>query len=106
MTLLRRFIWWLRRRRKEDELSEELHFHLAQETEDRRAAGMTDYLTKPLDRTKLMACLERHLGKIGEDANGAALDPTISVEALQIAPAPVDWKEFLNKTRSCPKNWI
>jgi CheY-like chemotaxis protein/HPt (histidine-containing phosphotransfer) domain-containing protein len=60
-----------------------------------RAAGMTDYLTKPLDRTKLTACLERHLGKIGQDANGADRDPTLSIEALPIAPAPVDWKEFL-----------
>jgi CheY-like chemotaxis protein len=26
-----------------------------------RAAGMTDYLTKPLDRERLAACLERHV---------------------------------------------
>ena len=42
MTLLRKFIWWLRRGRKEDELTEELQFHLAQEAEERRAAGMTE----------------------------------------------------------------
>jgi CheY-like chemotaxis protein len=58
-----------------------------------RAAGMSDYLTKPLDRTKLVGCLERHLGKIVERspdvpaANGG--------EALAFAPAPVDWKEFM-----------
>ena len=42
MTLLRRFIWWLRRRRKEAELSEELQFHLEQEERERRAAGLPE----------------------------------------------------------------
>ncbi len=37
-----------------------------------REAGMTDYLTKPLDRVKLQACLERHLGKLGGEAAEAA----------------------------------
>jgi two-component system, sensor histidine kinase and response regulator len=57
-----------------------------------RAAGMTDYLTKPLDRNKLQACLERHLGKFGgspasldADANGEEPPPS----------APVDWTAFL-----------
>ena len=40
-----------------------------------RAAGMTDYLTKPLDRNKLQACLERHLGKLGGSAAESAADP-------------------------------
>jgi macrolide transport system ATP-binding/permease protein len=40
MSLVRRLMWWLRGSRKEAELSEELQFHLAQETEERRAAGL------------------------------------------------------------------
>ncbi len=42
-----------------------------------RAAGMTDYLTKPLDRNKLQACLERHLGKLGD----GTLDPEVDMNA-------------------------
>ena len=56
-----------------------------------REAGMTDYLTKPLDRIKLQACLERHLGKLGES-------PAPGSEAPPEAPpaaAPVDWSAFL-----------
>jgi predicted permease len=40
-SLLRRFTWWLRQRRKEAELREELQFHLDQEAEARRDAGLT-----------------------------------------------------------------
>ena len=40
ITLFRRLMWWLRPRRKEAELREELQFHLAQEAEERRAAGL------------------------------------------------------------------
>ena len=59
-----------------------------------REAGMTDYLTKPLDRAKLLACLERHLGKIaGDGPTDSHL--TLLMEAPPPAPAPVDWKEFL-----------
>ncbi len=57
-----------------------------------RAAGMSDYLTKPLDRTKLIACLERHLGKL----DGAGQAPcAVSIDSPSPAPAPVDWKEFM-----------
>ena len=42
MPLLRRLTWWLRGRRKEDELREELQFHLAREAEDRRAEGLPE----------------------------------------------------------------
>jgi two-component system, sensor histidine kinase and response regulator len=61
-----------------------------------RAAGMTDYLTKPLDRAKLSACLERHLGKMDDEVT-AEDAPTISVEAPPPppAPAPVDWTSFM-----------
>ncbi len=40
--LLRRVMWWVKRRRKEDELREELQFHLDEETEERRDAGLPD----------------------------------------------------------------
>jgi len=40
--LFRKLTWWLQRRRKEDELREELEFHLAQEADERRAAGLPD----------------------------------------------------------------
>jgi predicted permease len=40
MTLFRRFIWWLRQRRKEAELHEELQFHLEQEAREKREAGL------------------------------------------------------------------
>lgn len=42
ISLVRRFLWWLQRRRKEAELREELEFHLAEEAEERRAAGLRD----------------------------------------------------------------
>ncbi len=39
--LLRKVWWWLRGARKEAELGEELQFHLAEEAEERRAAGLS-----------------------------------------------------------------
>src|SRR5262249_6519773 len=39
--LFRKVQWWLQRRRKEDELREELEFHLAEEAEEREAAGLS-----------------------------------------------------------------
>jgi HPt (histidine-containing phosphotransfer) domain-containing protein len=56
-----------------------------------KAAGMDDYLTKPLDRTKLQACLERHLGKFAggvQEAGGAS-------DGEGTVGTPVDWKEFM-----------
>ena len=41
-SLFRRFIWWLRPDRKEDELREELQFHLAQEAEERQRDGLPE----------------------------------------------------------------
>jgi predicted permease len=35
-------MWWLQRRRKEDEMREELRFHLDQEMQERRDAGLSD----------------------------------------------------------------
>jgi PAS domain S-box-containing protein len=58
-------------------------------------AGMDDYLTKPLDREKLMACLEKHFGKLGSQE--VATD-TAPVETTSDTPAPVDWPAFLEST--------
>ena len=41
-SLFRRFIWWLRPHRKEDELREELQFHLAEEAEERQRNGLPE----------------------------------------------------------------
>jgi two-component system, sensor histidine kinase and response regulator len=59
-----------------------------------REAGMTDYLTKPLDREKLHKCLERHLGKLqgGGTPVEAEAQATVPPPA---APAPVDWSAFM-----------
>jgi macrolide transport system ATP-binding/permease protein len=42
MPFLRKLGWWFQRRTKEDELRDELEFHLSEETEDRRATGLTE----------------------------------------------------------------
>ena len=42
ISLFRKVQWWLQRRRKEEELREELQFHLAEEMEERRADGLPD----------------------------------------------------------------
>ncbi len=41
-SFLRKFMWWLQRRRKEDELREELQFHLAEESGERQADGLSE----------------------------------------------------------------
>jgi putative ABC transport system permease protein len=40
ISFFRKLTWLLRRRRKEHEIQEELQFHLAEETEERQAAGL------------------------------------------------------------------
>ena len=40
-SLFRKFTWWLQRRRKEEELREELQFHLEEEVGEREAAGLS-----------------------------------------------------------------
>jgi predicted permease len=42
ISLFRKFTWWVQRRRKEDELREELEFHLANEADERQADGLTE----------------------------------------------------------------
>ena len=41
-SLFRKFTWWVQRRRKEDELREELQFHLGEEADERQADGLTE----------------------------------------------------------------
>ena len=41
-SLFRKLTWWLERRRKEDELREELQFHLAEEAGERQADGLSE----------------------------------------------------------------
>src|SRR6185503_13963812 len=41
IALFRKFTWWWQRRRKEDELREELQFHLAEEAGERQADGLS-----------------------------------------------------------------
>jgi predicted permease len=42
MSFLRRLIWWLRPQRKEEDLRDELRFHVEQEAMERRASGLSD----------------------------------------------------------------
>jgi len=41
-SLLRKFTWWRQRRRREDELREELQFHLEEEAGERHARGLSE----------------------------------------------------------------
>src|SRR5436190_973220 len=41
-SLFRKFTWWTQRRRKEDELRQELQFHLEEETQERQADGLSE----------------------------------------------------------------
>ena len=56
ISLLRRLTWWVQRRRKEDDLREELQFHLEEEAGERRADGL------PEDQARWAAC--RDLGNV------------------------------------------
>ena len=41
-SFLRKFTWWIQRQRKEDELREELQFHLAEEAGEGQADGLSE----------------------------------------------------------------
>ena len=59
-----------------------------------RAAGMDDYLTKPIDRAKLEACLDLHLLSTGTTGSMPVLKgaPTGIDDP---SPPPVDWEALL-----------
>jgi CheY-like chemotaxis protein len=57
-----------------------------------REAGMDDYLTKPLDRARLAACLERSLGSLR--ATPAAAEQT-QMKPDETLAAPVDWPALM-----------
>lgn len=67
---------------------------------DCKAAGMDDYLSKPLDRSKLQACLERFLPNPAEPRpddetdidEGSAVQHSAPAAA---PPAPVDWHRLI-----------
>ena len=46
ISFLRKVHWWLQRRRKQDELREELEFHLAEEASERQADGLAEQEAK------------------------------------------------------------
>ena len=72
-SLFRRLTWWVHRRRKEDELREELEFHLANEADERQADGLTE------DQARWAA--RRDLGNALELRVHPALVPRASVLA-------------------------
>ena len=53
---LRKLTWWVHSRRKEDELREELRFHLEEDADERRGDGL------PADQARWAAC--RDLGNV------------------------------------------
>ena len=57
-----------------------------------RAAGMDDYLTKPLDRVRLADALARHLPAGGHSSPASANGAGATRDDLG---APVDWQKFL-----------
>ena len=56
MSILKKFTWWIRGNRKEDQLREELQFHLAEEADERQANGL------PADEARWEA--NRDLGNV------------------------------------------
>ena len=59
---LRKLRWLPRRRRKEEELRDELRFHLEEEADDRRAEGLGDEAARRVARRNLGS-----LALVGED---------------------------------------
>ncbi len=53
IALFRKLTWWLQRRRREDELDEELRFHLDEEMDSRRADGLPEEEVRRIARRDL-----------------------------------------------------
>ena len=61
-----------------------------------RAAGMDDYLTKPIDRARLDACLERFLANTGATASMRALkDASLATDTAKESDDSTDWAALL-----------
>ncbi len=58
-----------------------------------RAAGMDEYLSKPIDRIKLEVCLERLLSKVGPRTSAAPAEPVRP--GVELPQPPVDWDALL-----------
>lgn len=58
-----------------------------------RAAGMDDYLSKPIDRARLDACLERLLSNVGSTGLTVAMPEASAV--AEPSNCPVDWEALL-----------
>jgi signal transduction histidine kinase/CheY-like chemotaxis protein/HPt (histidine-containing phosphotransfer) domain-containing protein len=57
------------------------------------AAGMDDYLSKPIDRQKLAACIERHLPRESKEPQSGGSEPaTVATEAA----SAVEWQALLS----------
>ena len=51
-----------------------------------RAAGMDDYLTKPIDRAKLEVCLDQHLPSTGATGSMPTIDTASSLQPWLLIP--------------------
>jgi two-component system, sensor histidine kinase and response regulator len=66
-----------------------------------RAAGMDDYLAKPVDSECLRACLERQLPRMGMQTDATCMDGAEPQRRPpRDAPEPVDWQALLEYTAS------